>query len=196
MKVFKFGGASLKNASAIQNVASIIRSQPSAEAACRCFGHGENHRHVGANSFSVPFNAGLRSNIELNQESITMRSLKHFSTIRRMCWKKLKGILLELEAELGKPADPDQIYDQVVSKGELISSIILHHYLIEKKAPTNGSMQELVFEPTTVSARVKLTGLQSSDNIQLLRAHSCQQDNNHSGVYWQNTRRTYHDTRP
>ena len=42
-----------------------------------------------------------------------------------------------LENQLTKEADADQVYDQVVSLGEVISSVIVHHYLLSKNVASH-----------------------------------------------------------
>lgn len=46
--------------------------------------------------------------------------------------KKIEGVLEELAENLQTPGEYDQVYDQVISIGEVISSVIVSHYLVEQ----------------------------------------------------------------
>lgn len=46
--------------------------------------------------------------------------------------KKIEGVLEELAENLQTPGEYDQVYDQVISLGEVISSVIVSHYLVEQ----------------------------------------------------------------
>ncbi len=133
MKVFKFGGASLKNADAIRNVASIILSQPA-----------ENLLVVvSAMGKTTDLLERIVYLSALKQEFVqTLSQLKkyHLDIIEILfpspgdVAETLQEIFLRIERELIKQTDPDEIYDQVVSQGELISSVILYHYLRSKSS--------------------------------------------------------------
>lgn len=168
MKVFKFGGASLKNAGAIQNVASIIRSQPSKELLVVVSAMGKTtdmlERILSLSRSTQAFGQTLNSIRKYHREVI--ETLFHDPTD---VLAEVERHFVELEAELGQPADPDQVYDQVVSKGELISSIILHHYLIEKKAPTEWVDARTCIRTDNSFREGKVDWIKSSGNIQLLR---------------------------
>jgi aspartate kinase len=133
MKVFKFGGTSLKNARGVQNVASIILSQA---------GH----------SLLVVVSA-MGKTTDLLERILTLSGLKqefrqtlnqlknyHHEIIEilfpnpSVVLSEVEKIFAVLETELISQADPDQVYDQVVSLGEVLSSTIVHHYLISMKA--------------------------------------------------------------
>jgi len=133
MKVFKFGGASLKNADSIRQVTSIILS------------------YAPDNLLIVVSAMGKTTNAL--EELLSVRNVKHELQSRLRALRKyhqqiiaelfteaayiqaeIEKIFLDLEYELNQQTPPNQIYDQVVSKGELISSIIVFHYLKTKLA--------------------------------------------------------------
>jgi aspartate kinase len=131
MKVFKFGGASLKDARGVENVASIILSQP------------PNNLLVVVSAMGKTTNALERIlNLGVSKQDYTpaLNELKkyHYTIIDGLFQNsssvrmEVDAFFSELETELTKPHAFDQIYDQVVCKGELISSVILHRYLLSK----------------------------------------------------------------
>ncbi len=133
MRVFKFGGASLKSAEGIRNVASIIQSNAS------------NNLLVVVSAIGKTTDA-LEKLVELGhtkknyQTELTALKKAHEVVLNNLFVQpasvhaEMENIFTELEQELNFEADFDQVYDQVVSKGELISSLILHHYLLSQKA--------------------------------------------------------------
>ena len=129
MKVFKFGGASLKNAQGVQQVASIILS------------HGSDKLLVVVSAMGKTTNALeliLKLAVSKKDYHAPLQELKqqHYSIIESLfknpspTQQAIDSYFLDLESELGKPNAYDQVYDQVVCVGELISSVILHHYLL------------------------------------------------------------------
>lgn len=134
MKVFKFGGASLKNAAAIDNSASIIqlfRAQP----------------------LLVVVSAMGKTTNALEQVVALARQQKDIRPVMQEIWQFHLQIVRDLnldspsflslldaqfkkiEAEATKEEDYDQVYDQVVSHGEILSSLIVQHHLEARGIP-------------------------------------------------------------
>jgi aspartate kinase len=133
MKVFKFGGASLKSASGIQNVGSILSKTPrpilvvvSAMGKTTDMLEGVQQAHYQATNYT--------SRLEESRNY-------HLSVINDLfedqteVLKEVEKVFGSLVAELQQKDDFDLVYDQVVSKGELISSIIVYHYLLKLQLP-------------------------------------------------------------
>ena len=131
MKVFKFGGASLKNAHGVQQVASIILS------------HRSDRLLVVVSAMGKTTNALeliLKLAVSKKDYYTPLEELKqyHYSIVESLfgnpstVQQEVNSYFLNLESELVKPNAYDQIYDQIVCIGELISSVILHHYLLYK----------------------------------------------------------------
>ncbi|HKZ39194.1 MAG TPA: hypothetical protein VJ184_16140, partial [Chryseolinea sp.] len=131
MKVFKFGGASLKNAHGVQQVASIILS------------HRSDRLLVVVSAMGKTTNALeliLKLAVSKKDYYTPLEELKqyHYSIVEALfenpsaVQQEVSSYFLNLESELVKPNAYDQIYDQIVCMGELISSVILHHYLLFK----------------------------------------------------------------
>ncbi len=128
MKVFKFGGASLKHASGFRNVASIIRLQDSA------------HLLVVVSAIGSTTNA-LEQAVALAQAtknftaSLVEIEKSHLQIVRDLGLEKteltesLKKVFHLVKTEVIIPDLYDEVYDQVVSQGEILSSLILNQLL-------------------------------------------------------------------
>ena len=131
MNVFKFGGASLKDSKGVKNVASIIASQASKNLLVVVSAMGKTTDMLervltlasSKKDYRFAFEALKKYHYEIigdlfqNPSSVINEVDVHFN---------------EIDKEVRSTAAFDQTYDQVVSKGELVSSIILHHYLVSK----------------------------------------------------------------
>lgn len=141
MKVFKFGGASVKNALAIQNVAAIVRqfaTEPllivvsaigkttNAFEKVVALAHQQKDIH-GALQEIQQYHTQILEQLGINDQ--------HFLTALQEQFNQVSAVASKIE-------DYDQCYDQIVSKGELLSSMILHHYLAKQG-----------FETTWIDAR-------------------------------------------
>ena len=129
MKVFKFGGASLKNSQGVRNVAAIIASQSP------------------RNLLVVVSAMGKTTDMLERILTLAHSGKEYFSAVEELkkYHEKIIGELFQdptpvvqevdryfndIDTHIGSSAEFDQIYDQIVSKGELVSSVILQHYLI------------------------------------------------------------------
>ncbi|HMG92189.1 MAG TPA: aspartate kinase [Chryseolinea sp.] len=131
MKVFKFGGASLKTAAGIRNVASIIQSQQTNNLLVIVSAMGKT-----TDMLELVLNVST-SPKEFEQAFSSLKNY-HYEVIdqlfkdRNVVTKEVNTIFSDLEDQLTKELDFDQVYDQVVSLGELLSSIIVHHFLLSQ----------------------------------------------------------------
>ena len=135
MKVFKFGGASLKTAAGIRNVASIIQS-----------GQANNLLVVVSAMGKTTDLLERVMNLSTSHKEFeqTLSSLKnyHYEVIGELfadgnaVTKEVNIIFSDLEKQLAKKEDFDQVYDQVVSLGEVLSSVIVHHFLLSQNVPS------------------------------------------------------------
>lgn len=131
MKVFKFGGASLKNAAAIQNMASIVKAYAGSPlvVVVSAMGKTTNALESILNSFKGEDNY---------QDEIEALQNYHFEICDSLfedaesVKKKLEAVFEDLTDNLQTPGEYDQVYDQIISLGEVISSIIVSHYLIDQ----------------------------------------------------------------
>ncbi|HEU5292583.1 MAG TPA: aspartate kinase [Cyclobacteriaceae bacterium] len=128
MRVFKFGGASLKNAAAIRNMAGIVKSFTNDPLMVVVSAMGKT-----TDALESILNTAVKGSDPISE----IGALKKYHV--QICTElfaspqgiqeKLDSIFGELLKTLKQPGDYDQIYDQVVSQGEVISSVIVEHYL-------------------------------------------------------------------
>lgn len=129
MKVFKFGGASIKNAQAIRNMASIVQSYSGTSLVVVVSAMGKT-----TNALESILNAFGKK----NDYSSEVAALRAYHV--RICEElfpspaavitKLDDVFANLLKAITGAGHTDAVYDRVVSLGEVISSIIIEHYLI------------------------------------------------------------------
>lgn len=128
MKVFKFGGASVKNAKAIKNVASILKrySQDQLLVVVSAMGKTTNalERIVALAQQEKDFSNELE-----DIKSYHDQALQNLELVDSLAYKFIDEVIQKIASEATKTGDYDQIYDQVVSQGEVLSSIILSYFL-------------------------------------------------------------------
>ncbi|MCK9481848.1 MAG: aspartate kinase [Bacteroidia bacterium] len=135
MKIFKFGGASVKDAASVRNVANILNIYASERVLVVISAMAKTTNlleHV-VDSF-------------LNKKSDLNDTIKEFATFHiKICkdlfadtnhpiFNELDNLFLELECMTEKEVkdDFDFVYDQIVSLGELISTKIISAYLLSQ----------------------------------------------------------------
>ena len=136
MKVFKFGGASIKNVDAVKNVASILSLFEGEKLIVVVSAMGKTTNKLEEivttlkNKNRKEF-MGLIEELELFHESILADLFpeKHFSI-----YNLIETIFEELKEKINKPFSENISfeYDQIVSLGEIISSHIVAAYLTEQ----------------------------------------------------------------
>lgn len=138
IKVFKFGGASIKDAEAIKNVVSILESYREEKLllVVSAMGKTTNALEKIVNAHA----AGTDKAFELLEEV----KQQHFSIMLELfgeeeeVFAQVNDTFVEIEWVLEEEAheDYDYMYDQIVSVGELVSSKIVAAYLSKSKLPT------------------------------------------------------------
>ena len=132
MKVYKFGGASIKDYKSIKRLANIIRNDNCNEMMLivSAMGKTTNSMEDLVLSYKKSF-----KNLKTKFESIKSY---HTDIIKGLFQKKQEPILKIVESlfieidqflKLNKESDYNFIYDQLVSYGEILSSIIISKYL-------------------------------------------------------------------
>ena len=125
MKVFKFGGASVKDATGVQNVGSIINRFPQQHIVIIVSAMGKT-----TNALEVIAQLGYEGGNYQNE--IDQLYQYHFSIIQDLNIHVELNYFIDLiiqQLEGNKKMPFPKYYDQVVSVGELISSSILSAYL-------------------------------------------------------------------
>ncbi|MBX2946368.1 MAG: aspartate kinase [Cyclobacteriaceae bacterium] len=130
MKVFKFGGASLKHAQAVRNMVAIVRKYSSGPLVIivSAMDKTTNALEKVVKTFlsGGDFQSEINSIVSFH-ESLVNDLFKNPQT----ALTALKPLTAQLLDKLKAAGDEDALYDQVVCFGEIFSSIIVHHYLKE-----------------------------------------------------------------
>ena len=133
MKVFKFGGASVKDAESIRNIASILSLYDNAKLAIVISAMGKT-----TNLLEKIVNCFINKEEQLFQENIEVCRQFHFSILEELFDDKTNDIyssisetfvLLSSMYESSNCENYDFEYDQVVSFGEEISTKIISAFL-------------------------------------------------------------------
>lgn len=132
MKVFKFGGASVKDAAGIKNVAEIIKK----------FGDEKTLVIVSAtgkttNALEEVVDAYFKKTGEA-KDKINSIKQDHINICKGLfgdqdsgVYDQIQNLMVELDWQIEEERfdSYNYIYDQIVSVGEMLSSVILSHYL-------------------------------------------------------------------
>ncbi|WP_439881621.1 aspartate kinase [Pontibacter sp. MBLB2868] len=133
MKVYKFGGASVKSAAAFRNIAHIVKNYGGTKQlllVVSAMGKTTNAlEHLfelayHQQDFESAYDQCITYHREVTQELIPERD--------NPVHERLEQLFSQLQQQLQKTspgANYDKMYDQVVSFGEMFSSTILHYFL-------------------------------------------------------------------
>lgn len=131
MKIFKFGGASVKDAEGIRNVCSVLQTINPEKVLIVVSAMGKT-----TNALEVVVKNYFEKSAEL-QDSIQIVRDYHFEIITKLfddahlVYSEVENYFFKLNQFLEQNKSPNYsyVYDQTVSFGEMISSVILYHYL-------------------------------------------------------------------
>ncbi len=132
MKIFKFGGVSTQNASAIQHICEIVRSYRNEQMILVISALGKTTNQL--EKLTDAFYNNKENKIKLYQQVINKHEAimsKLFDNSDKAVYNDLRKQFQALENYLEKESSEnyDFEYDQIVSFGELFSSKIISHYL-------------------------------------------------------------------
>jgi aspartate kinase len=134
MRVFKFGGASVKNADAVRNVAEILKQFPDGNLVMVLSAMGKTTNGLEKVIKSYFFEDGkIDSHLdEIKNYHYTLTE-ELFPNKEHPVFSALNKLFLTLESYLDKPHNDnfDFEYDQIVCFGEMFSTCIMHHYLTQ-----------------------------------------------------------------
>ena len=134
MKVFKFGGASVRHANAIQKVAGIVGDYKEGKILIVVSAMGKTTNAL--ERVLSDFKAGKDFQVELSLlQSYHEDVMRDLFPSDHPVWKKVREQFKAIPAKLTMTGSGDQLYDQVVSTGELLSSIIVSDFLQSKGFP-------------------------------------------------------------
>jgi len=131
MKIFKFGGASVKDAESVRNVSEILKLFPGEPLVVVVSAMAKT-----TNALEEVVKAYCSGSDEAAE---LLNKVKHYHTevleqlfpdTNAEVYEKINNYLVEIDWVLEEePRDYDFVYDQIVSFGELISTTIVSHYL-------------------------------------------------------------------
>ncbi|MFM7764680.1 MAG: aspartate kinase [Sphingomonadales bacterium] len=134
MKIFKFGGASVKDADGVKNIGKILADHNAEKLLVVISAMGKSTNHLEKLVHACVYGTG-----ETNALLMELKDY-HYSIIHGLektnssaMINDIENIFLELECLVETPATPEEydfVYDQVVAFGELISTKIVSHYLL------------------------------------------------------------------
>ncbi len=132
MKIYKFGGASVKDAAGVKNLVSVLNTTGADNTLIVISAMGKT-----TNAFEQVIEAYFEDKTKTPSELIAIKEY-HLSIIEGL-FKENKVHVIEAIHELfnelqhflkvNKSPNYSFVYDQVVSYGELLSTTIVHHYL-------------------------------------------------------------------
>jgi len=128
IKVFKFGGASVQNAASVRHVAALIKSNLSAPLLIVVSAMGKTtnalERLVSDHRSGNDFRKELTIIKKYHQDMMFALFDKEDEV-----FQKTDSHFNELEKQVVQPGEYDEVYDQVVSFGEIISTQLLTAFL-------------------------------------------------------------------
>lgn len=130
MKVYKFGGASVKDANAVRNVNKIIRlSEDDLMIVISAMGKTTNHLEDVVRHYfdKMPFDDQLKQVFDYHQSIISELGLSEDANFMVLYDRLIEKMMAKLKEE--PSSNYDYEYDQIVSFGELISTTIVAGFL-------------------------------------------------------------------
>ena len=140
MKIFKFGGASIKDANGVRNVVKVLEKVGYKNLLIVVSAMGKT-----TNALETVIDKYINNKKELNEELNTVKAF-HFEILndlflsnKQEVFKVVDDLFNELQSffKTNKSPDYNFIYDQVIGYGELVSTTIISHYLNEMSIKNN-----------------------------------------------------------
>jgi len=132
MKVFKFGGASVKDAAGVRNLASIISEfDDKLVVVVSAMGKTTNALEALTKNYFNGNSEGIVLNFNMVKQYHFEIFIDLFPDLSNAKIQEVETILEQFESRLGHPPslDYDFEYDQIVSFGEILSTKIINIYL-------------------------------------------------------------------
>lgn len=139
-KIYKFGGASVKDADAVRNLADIVSQHKDEDILLVVSAMGKT-----TNALEKALANFREHDGQLGMDALHEVIAYHDGIIQGLFDgntdprfdENIAGLFIELWEKLQKTGDPyDYQYDQTVCYGELISTSIIHEYLSKRDIPT------------------------------------------------------------
>ncbi len=134
MKIFKFGGASVKDAEGVKNVATVLKTvgYKNTLVVVSAMGKTTNAMELVIKNY-FDNKTELQSALQDVKKFHNQILLDLFDNERHSAFEAVKHLFTELESFLKTNKSPDYnfVYDQTIGYGELISTTIISYYLNE-----------------------------------------------------------------
>ncbi len=135
MNIFKFGGASVKNAEAVKNIVTVLQSTGETKLVIIVSAMGKttnNLEAVVSHYFSNP--EEMKAAVSLVYDYHYKIISELFGNSSHRVFTKISLLFKELNSflESNKSSNHAFVYDQIVSYGELLSTTIISEYFSEK----------------------------------------------------------------
>ena len=141
MKIFKFGGASVKDAAAVKNVVTILKQFPNDNIILVLSAMGKTTNALERLTNAFMSSDGHKKDGKEQTEKILEEIKKyHFDIIEQLftdkkhsIYNEINNAFIELDwiIEEERQHPYDQAYDQIVSVGEIVATKIVNAYLIQ-----------------------------------------------------------------
>jgi len=132
MQVFKFGGASVKDANGVKNLASVLKQvgYKNTLVVVSAMGKTTNAMELVIKNY-FENKSELQSSIQEVKKYHNEILLELFENTQHSIFKKIASIFDELDHFLNRNKSPDYnfVYDQTIGFGELVSTTIISEYL-------------------------------------------------------------------
>ncbi|MGA0560482.1 aspartate kinase [Larkinella sp. VNQ87] len=133
MHVFKFGGASVKSAQGVRNVAGIIQAHSPRQLLVVISAMGETTNALEQLTWAYLRRQGDKSQLWEQIRAYHEQIMYELTGSDQEPFRPVYDLLADIEAVLNEEPDasslPDQVYDRLVSYGELLSTRIVNAYL-------------------------------------------------------------------
>ena len=140
MRVFKFGGASVKDANGVRNVYDVLQKVGYHDVliVVSAMGKTTNALEVVIKDY-FDKSKTLQASVQEVKKYHNQIILDLFDDEKHSVFQSVGKIFVELDYFLSHNKSPNYsfVYDQIVSFGELLSSTILSHYFASQNIPNN-----------------------------------------------------------
>lgn len=134
MKIFKFGGASVKDDEGVRNVASVLKAVGYKNTLIVVSAMGKT-----TNAMELVIKNYFENKTELQSALQDVKKFHNqilldlFDNERHPVFEAVKSLFIELESflKINKSPDYNFVYDQTIGYGELLSSTVISYYLNE-----------------------------------------------------------------
>lgn len=136
MRVFKFGGASVRDAKGIRNVAAILKLFPNENIAVVVSAMGKTTNALEDLTRAYAKGKGDKEAIMKQIHEYHLAEMDELFEERRNhpVYAAVEKVFADISKrfEVTASANYDLVYDQIVSQGEVLSSVIVSHFLKEQ----------------------------------------------------------------